>query len=179
MAWVLALSLVGCGDTNGTLPEGQPFDSIAGFSGSPIMNPGDDCLSCHSPSPLPDAGADAVQPLASGRPWTVAGTIYPTVDSLADGGLGLASIMVTDVTGRQLTLTSNAAGNFYTAEPLADLASIEVQNGGHRMVMQLSVVGSGALELVGSCNMCHQISATPGPTLGAFGAPGRLFIPPK
>jgi hypothetical protein len=130
------------------------------------MNPGDDCLVCHLSNGL-----------ASGRPWTLAGTVYPTADASPDAGLALAQILITDSTGKQLTLVSNAAGNFYTAEPLADLVDIEVQNGGHRLVMQTSVVGSGALELLGSCNSCHQLSSTPGTTLGVNGAPGRLFVP--
>ncbi len=168
MAGALALCFMGCGDPTGTVPEGQPFDSISGFSGSPTMNPGDDCLSCHHS----DGG------LASGRPWTLAGTVYPAANALADGGLGGAKILVTDVNGNQLTLSSNAAGNFYTAEPLADLAQIEVQNGDRRMIMQLSVVGSGSLELVGSCNMCHTNDPYSGdPGLGLYGAPGRLFVP--
>jgi hypothetical protein len=166
--WALALLSLcwGCGDPTGTLPEGQPFDAISGYSGSPVMNPGDDCLSCHVQGGL-----------ASGRPWTLAGTVFPAVDASPDAGLAQAQILVTDANGKQLTLLSNAAGNFYTAEPLADLVDIEIQKGDRRMIMQTSVVGGGALQLVGSCNSCHLVSATPGATLGLNGAPGRLFVP--
>jgi hypothetical protein len=128
------------------------------------MNPGIDCLSCHA------AGG-----LASARPWTLAGTVFPS--ATADAGVPGAQILVTDVNGKRLTLLSNAAGNFYTAEPLGDLTDIEVQNGSHRLSMQLGVIGTGALQLVGSCNRCHQIAANAGPTLGVSGAPGRLFVP--
>jgi hypothetical protein len=176
MAWALALFAFGCGDPTGTLPEGQPFDAIAGYSGSPTMNPGQDCLICHCSTACAPGQADGG--LASYRPWTIAGTVFPSASANVDAGLGQAQILVTDVTGKQLTLTSNAAGNFYTEEPLGDLTDIEVQSGGRRMVMQIGVVGSGALELVGSCNHCHTDQPYPGdPGLGLYGAPGRLFVP--
>jgi hypothetical protein len=135
------------------------------------MNPGADCLLCHTT--LNDGG------LASYRPWTLAGTVFTALDAQVDAGLPLAQVMVTDSTGKQLTMLSNAAGNFYTAEPLADLVDIEIQKGDQRMIMQTSVVG-GSLALVGSCNRCHQDTGnTASPTLGILGAPGRLFVPPN
>ena len=164
----LALTLVAaCGDSSGTLPEGQPFDDVAGLSGIPTMQPGADCLSCHV------AGG-----LASARPWTVAGTVFPSRAAAATQGVEGVEVLVTDANGKQLTLRSNGAGNFYTAESLADLVDIQVQNQTRRMRMDLSVVGGGSLRQVGSCNRCH-LDAPSGlsPTLGQQGAPGRLFIP--
>jgi hypothetical protein len=159
-----------CGASNGTIPEGQPFDDIAGFSGVPVMNPGFNCMLCHSA----DGGASAKQ-------WTVAGTVFPSANSPTNAGLQGAQILVTDKFGTQLTLTSNAAGNFYTDQPLGPLTDIEVQNGGQRLVMQLGVVSNdaGLLIPLGSCNFCHTLSpsAAPGGPLGIVGAPGRLFVP--
>lgn len=166
LAAALALCAVACGDPTGTLPEGQPFDAIAGFSGTPVMNPGSDCLVCHSQSGN-----------ASYRPWTVAGTVYAAALAPPDAGLAGATVLLTDVNGKQLALTTNAAGNFYTAESLGDLKDIELQAGEHRMVMQTSVVGGGSLATLGSCNRCHQDAVQQGVILGISGAPGRLFIP--
>lgn len=166
--WLLLCVLgLGCGDTSGALPEGQPLDEIAGFSGLPTMQPGVDCLSCHA------AGGRAAE-----RPWTVAGTVFPSVDAGLSSGLEGAQVLLTDTAGRQLTLTTNAAGNFYTAEALADLADVQIQRGQRRVRMELPAVGGGSLLLLGSCNRCHQDQPKAGaPVLGIQGAPGRLFVP--
>jgi len=155
----LSLALAGCGDTSGSLPAGDPLDQIGGFSGVPSMNPGVDCMSCHAP------GANA-----SDRPWTVAGTVFAFPGDLPDAGVEGAEILLTDVTGKKLTLHSNGAGNFYTIESLGALTDVEVQRGGRRMVMNLAVFDGGALSVVGSCNHCHQ-------PRGISGAPGRVFVP--
>jgi hypothetical protein len=161
-----------CGDQSGTLPEGDPFDQIAGYSGLPTMNPGMDCMVCHNAAP----GSNA-----SDRVWTVAGTVFSNRDAGVDDGVQGAQILVTDVNGQQLTLLSNSAGNFYTAQPLADLVDIEVQQGNRRMVMQIDVewAGPAPIAQVGDCNSCHTLVSGPSPTLGSQGAPGRLFIPPQ
>ena len=69
----------------------------------------------------------------------MSGTIYPTAGELPDAGLQGAQILLTDVNGKKLTLTSNGVGNFYTAESLAALTDIQVQRGSRRMVMNLAV----------------------------------------
>ena len=109
---------------------------------------------------------------------SVAGTVFPSRAAAATQGVEGVEVLVTDANGKQLTLRSNGAGNFYTAESLADLVDIQVQNQTRRMRMDLSVVGGGSLRQVGSCNRCH-LDAPSGlsPTLGQQGAPGRLFIP--
>ncbi|MHB1845292.1 MAG: hypothetical protein ACYCWW_10715 [Deltaproteobacteria bacterium] len=167
LAPTLALLSFACGDPTGTLPQGQPFDAVSGLSGTPIMDPGTDCIVCHSASGN-----------ASFRPWTVAGTVYGSPDAGAGAGLAGVSVLLTDVNGVKLTLQSNAAGNFYTAQPLGDLADIEVQEGDRRLIMQTSVVGGGSLALLGSCNRCHQEASASGVILGISGAPGRLYLPP-
>jgi hypothetical protein len=57
----------------------------------PSMNPGEDCLGCHS-------GDEA-------RTWTVAGTFSRG-----------AAVDVLDAAGKSFTLRGNAVGNFYSAE---------------------------------------------------------------
>ncbi len=151
-----------------------PLDVVAGFSGSPTMNPGLDCLSCHSATatltcPVPPCRA-------SYRPWTVAGTVYGDPNADAEAGVPNVEILVVDSAGKALTLVSNEVGNFYTAEPLTfPLTSVQVQNERHRMIMNLqpaTVVLQGAAGVpIGSCNLCHSQPA-------GFGAPGRLFVPP-
>ncbi len=155
----VSLALVACGDTDGRLPAGDPLDLIAGYSGVPVMNPGEDCMLCHTP------GGNAHD-----RPWTVAGTIFRSPIDLPDAGVEGAEILLTDVNGKQLTLHSNGTGNFYTIESLGPLIDVEVQNGTHREIMNLAVFDGGALSVVGSCNHCHQQN-------GINGAPGRVFLP--
>ena len=146
---------------------------ISGFDGLPGMNPGQDCMACHS-----------VGGQASGLQWSAAGTIFPTPYSAADDGLPNAEIQITDsaTPPRAMTLRSNGAGNFYTAEPLTAPLHVAVQFGGQRYQMQEAAP-------VGSCNHCHALiegTATavplPPPYLDAgfyYGIPptGRLFVP--
>jgi hypothetical protein len=163
------LALVACGQNPQTGDGGDtPLDVVAGWSGSPTMNPGLDCLSCHSAGSNPPF-------FANDRPWTIAGTVYASPDALADAGQPNVQILVTDANGQQLTLVSNAAGNFYTAEAVAfPLQSLMVQNKTHRMQMDLASPYTpipGFPSLTGDCNSCHTQPST-------FQAPGRLFVAP-
>ena len=72
-------------------------------------------------------------------------------------------MIVSDDTGKVLTLLTNAAGNFYTAEPLKFPIHVQAAAGGKRMAMS-SVPSSG------SCNSCHAQPAL-------NDAPGRVFVP--
>ena len=142
----LALTLLGaCG-------------GIDGLGGSAAMKPGEDCLRCHQ------ANGRATFPT-----FSVAGTIFGAADAPPDEGLSQAEILVTDATGKQLTLRSNGVGNFYTAEPLQPPLQVAAQWGRVRMTM-LEPPPSGA------CNSCHQV---PGPqvTAGFAAPPGRIFVP--
>ncbi len=179
---------MGC-DESGNAPLPAPLDQVAGFSGLPSMQPGADCMSCHR------AGGNA-----SARVWTVAGTVArrrrrlpppvtPGAGSGCPGGLEGVQVLLSDVNGQSLTLTTNAAGNFYTDQPLATLNTVMIQNGTRRMVMDLGLIGGGGAILANgvapsdgssdggvSCNVCHS-AAGPPPAFGRFGAPGSLFIP--
>jgi hypothetical protein len=168
-ALMFGLLLSSCGNQSGTLPEGDPFDQIAGQSGLPTMSPGSSCLVCHVNNGL-----------ATDRPWSVAGTVFGSPSSGLDGGVSGASILLTDSHGKQITLISNVAGNFYTGESFANLVDVEVQLGNQRLTMTLAD-GGVSLATISDCNRCHQLSGSPGASgpLGVAGAPGELFVPLK
>ena len=134
---LLALALVG------TAACGIPDHSA-------VMRPGEDCLACHNGQVAPD--------------WTVAGTVFSNANAPLEGGIPDAQILITDANKRTLTLTSNAAGNFYTSEMLDFPLHVEIQRGTWRMAMASSPSS-------GSCNSCHSIPK------GNPDVPGRLFIP--
>jgi hypothetical protein len=114
------------------------------------MHPGRACLSCHT---------------ASGGPsFSVAGTVYPASHDEDDcNGVAGVQIVLTDANGQTETLTSNAAGNFHLASPLAAPLSVKLVNGGKERVMTAHAPS-------GDCNSCHTQA-------GASGAPGRLLAP--
>lgn len=120
---------------------------------APIMQPGQDCMSCHA------AGTGTGAPV-----WTIAGTLYAAPDASDHAGIEGGHVYITDAKGNSFTLTTNSAGNFYTAEALAfPLAKVQAEFGGTRMAMV-------STPPTGSCNSCH---AQP----PLEGAPGRLFVP--
>ena len=133
------------------------------------MNPGSSCLICHVSGGL-----------ATDRPWSVAGTVFGSPASGLDGGLSGVQILLTDSHGKQITIISNVAGNFYTGETFADLVDVEVQLGSQRLAMTLGD-GGASPSAIGDCNRCHQLSTSPGASgpLGVAGAPGELFVPLK
>jgi hypothetical protein len=123
---VLGLLICGCAD-------------IAGFDGNPQMDPGQECLRCHSAS-----GA------ASSLIFSVAGTVYPGALAGTEGGLFNAEIDITDRNGHELALKSNGAGNFYSAEAIVFPASVSVNVGEQRFTMQEPSPS-------GQCNTCHAV----------------------
>lgn len=136
------------------------------------MNPGDDCLRCHS------AGG-----AAANLTFTVAGTVFPMATAAAGSGLAGVAIDVTDSNDTHLTLQSNAAGNFYTTEPLTPPFHVGLRFGASTFPMQ-EYPPSGA------CNGCHAIVAnqdgtfqtilTPpvGAATGFSRPPGHLYVYP-
>ncbi len=121
---------------------------------SPLMEPGNDCGSCHR--------SDGV---AKSMPWTLSGTLYADPKAPAAFGLEGAEVIATGTDGREVTLETNAAGNFYSREPLAFPVKIAVQRGAQRVEMGQKLDGPVA------CASCH--SETP-----KQGAPGRVYLPP-
>jgi hypothetical protein len=101
---------------------------------SPMMMPGEDCLRCHG------AGSDLR--------WYAAGTVYSDGQAKAGDGIQGAEVVITDGRGRSISLRSNGAGNFYTAETLAFPAKAEVRRNGKVSTMPMDVPQGG-------CNSCH------------------------
>jgi hypothetical protein len=168
------LTLVACGQNPQEGDGGDtPLDVVAGWSGSPTMNPGLDCLSCHCQGSPTCYG--------SYKPWSIAGTVFSSPDAQEDAGQPNVEILITDANGGQLTLISNSAGNFYTQEPLAfPLKSLMLQNKTHRMQMNVSTASPPGIPNLGSqsningisdCNSCHTLPSD-------YNAPGRLFVEP-
>lgn len=125
---------------------------VAGLDGSPAMEPGSDCQSCHK--------ADGS---GRGQPWTVAGTLFGAPNAKSNAGLLASYVLVTDADGYAWTLRTNESGNFYIAETLKFPLQVEVHRGD--LVMRMSEPVT-----TGSCNSCHTQPAR-------HAAPGRLFAP--
>jgi hypothetical protein len=121
---------------------------------SPLMRPGEDCMSCH-------AGANAAT--LEAPVWTVAGTVYDAVDPEPNAGVEDAYVHVTDAQGALLTLRSNAAGNFYAADPIVYPLQVCVERNGAMSCMRQPAP-------TGACNSCHTIPAQ-------NAAPGRITLP--
>ena len=118
---------------------------------SPIMRPGEDCLVCHNGSAAPK--------------WTAAGTVFGALDAAPDAGLRDVAITIVDATGKTLVLTSNSAGNFYTAAPFTPpFAGSAARHG--------FLQKSDGKPPSGACNSCHAIP----PTNNAL---GRLYLAPN
>ncbi len=117
----------------------------------PQMMPGSNCMTCHA-----EGGT-------SSHAWTVAGTVFNGPKGSSALLVYGAQVQVTDANGTELTLGTNGAGNFYTAEPLAFPIQVAVQYGDKVMKMQQAPPN-------GSCNSCHSGN-------GLNGASGELYVP--
>ena len=108
-----------------------------------LMAPGQNCMACHG--------------------FTVAGTVFGS--ATADSGSGLAgvTVIITDANSVDTTLTTNAAGNFFSGAALAlPLKKAAVVRNGTRTDMDGVPVGD--------CNRCHTLPAT-GLAAGRIHAP--------
>jgi hypothetical protein len=110
-------------------------------SQGPDMDPGQSCITggCH-------------------RRFTAAGTVYLHADSISAQGAANVLVTITDADGRQVMLTSNEVGNFWTDERLTFPWTTDVQLGS--VVRHMTPLIDR-----GSCNECH----TQPPTNGAAG----------
>lgn len=122
-----------------------------GASG-PLMNPGENCITCH-----------AANGSAAEKTFSIAGTVFAGPNDAADAGLSGVTITITDGSGTDTVLTSNAAGNFYSKAKLTlPLKKATVTRNGKTTAMS-GVPSPG-------CASCHTA-----PPVG--GAPGRLYAP--
>lgn len=123
-------------------------------NGQPFHFHGEDCSRCHV-----EGGK------ATNSVFTMSGTIYR--DYEGSEPLEGAEILLLDGSGKTVSMTSNAEGNFATDAPLrGGNYKAWVRNGGRTMPM-MTVPTIGTTSSWMSCNMHH----TPGSTRGA------LFVP--
>ena len=143
-------ALASCASDSDGVEGEREFD----FSTGPLMMPGEDCTFCHRPD----------SDYETAPHWSVAGTVYPSAQAgLGDGIAGVRVIMMDAAGGEILTLTTNSAGNFYSAVALPDLYRVSLEYEGERIEMPCPPPSGG-------CAKCHRR-----PPNGS--APGRLFIP--
>lgn len=152
-AAIIVLLLAGCGPLNGGLDPSTTCASglvwTAGNTGSPQMNPGHACIACH-----------AVE--KKSLVFAAAGTVYAQGGE-PNGCAGTAtgmSIELTDANGKTVSLTPNAAGNFYLEGTLATPYRA-------RLVHPGGVREMATPQTNGDCNSCHTAA-------GLEGAPGRI-----
>ena len=126
---IALLSLAGCGG-----------GESEGGEGGPTMQPGSNCMSCHT-------GGEA------GR-FTAAGTVYAGGGSSAVGLAG-AVVKIVPKTGATVTLTTNSVGNFYTSATLNPPLDISVSFGGNTNTM--------ASASSGACGSCHKPAGNAAP----------------
>lgn len=128
-----------------------------GNTESPLMRPGGACISCHTS-------------MGEGPSLAIAGTVYGSGREVDDcNGLRSTSsdpivVEVTDATGRVISMTPNAAGNFYDEEDIVAFpatAVVRYQGRERRMATPAPH---------GDCNACHTLR-------GAMMAPGRIVVP--
>lgn len=149
-----AALLVGCYDVSYVSPDvcSSGLQWTAGdMSGSPVMNPGQACIDCHTSE-------------GEGPKLSFAGTVFSR-RSEADDCLGTsdAKVYVTGSDGKTIEMVPNEAGNFYSMLQVAlPYTAILVANGQQEAMV--------TPQSSGDCNSCH--TAT-----GASGAPGRISLP--
>jgi hypothetical protein len=150
----LALSVLGLAACSAHSDAETDGDGVFGFETGPLMRPGEDCDFCHRPGSQYDTAPH----------WTLAGTVYPRADSAANAGVAGVKVIVSQPEGDEvLTLTTNAAGNFYTDARLPSPYRVALEYQGERIEMPCPPPSGG-------CAKCHRR-----PPNGF--APGRLFIP--
>lgn len=114
--------------------------TMAQLRNDALMLPGRNCQSCH----LPSGQAASVR-------FTISGTVFRSLSSSCNtGGVGDVKVEILDASGRvQATLTSNAAGNFYTAAAVTFPIRARVSKDGVTREMMSTTA-------IGSCAACHQ-----------------------
>ncbi len=149
-----ALSAAACGNGNGS-PAVCSTDSdwTQGDQGSPLMHPGDACIDCHTSR-------------GEGPKLALAGTVMAaTHDDTDCNGVQGATVEITGADGTVTTLTTNAAGNFYSESNTALSTPYTA-----KIIRGSATRAMGAAQTIGDCNTCHTAA-------GGSGAPGRILLP--
>jgi len=142
-----------CGDG---LPENCSTESgwDGDDEGSELMHPGGNCIGCHAEE-------------AEGPRFVVAGTVMNDLRDDTDcNGVAGVTVEITGADGQVVTLTTNAAGNFFLRESQGTVAmpyTAKLSYQGRERVMNTP-------QPSGACAACHSAK-------GADGAPGRVLVP--
>ena len=144
--------------------------------GRPTMNPGVDCVACHTIDPksaLPSA-PDEPGNRVSGLAFKFGGTVYS--DSLGTAPLKGVHLLITDALGHTVDAVSNEAGNFYSNEDVAVdnqfSVAIEYPAGSGKIAKMSThptptgIYGLKTLTRGIGCNGCHSqpnVQNKPGP----------------
>jgi hypothetical protein len=140
--------VTGCDPSN----DREPATAI---TPGPLMRPGWNCLAsgCHFPDKQP-------------RPpdWGAGGTVFATVDAPPDQGVEGVIVLLQDAEGKEVRLITNAAGNFFTPEPLKGPIDVTLERDRRRIKMPKPAPA-------GSCNFCHSQPPIP------EGPAGRIYAP--
>ncbi len=123
-----------------------------GLSESQQMQPGGNCIECHTM-------------MNEGPRFKLAGTVMRSQhDEDRCAGVGGITIEITGADSQVTTLTSNPAGNFFTTQTIATPYTAKIIDAeGNEKSMQ-------AAQTETNCASCHTEA-------GLNGAPGRIFIP--
>ena len=111
----------------------------------PLMRPGEDCLVCHG------GGGGGGEGEEEGKTWSFAGTVY---DQDTNEGVHGVKVDLVDSRGRSITAWSNAAGNFYSAEPMTPPFTATLTRGGRSFTGTPDPVSTAHMDY-GGCNGCH------------------------
>jgi len=109
----------------------------------PLMRPGEDCLGCHGGS---GGGEEEAK-----HHWTFAGTVF---DEGTGDGIHGVKVELVDSRGRTITVWSNAAGNFYSAEGFTPPYTVTLLRGDRSFVGVPDTVSQAHVDYAG-CNGCH------------------------
>ncbi|MSQ82809.1 MAG: hypothetical protein EXR77_07815 [Myxococcales bacterium] len=155
---ILASCAIGCVATgNDTIADSACSAQLkwaGGDKGSAFMNPGMDCVDCHTR-------------MGEGPKFVFAGTVFAKFSEadLCHGKSGIG-VEISGADGKITKATTNDSGNFYLQGKAGSIAlpyTAKVTYGGKERKM----VGPQANT---NCNSCH--TAT-----GTSGAPGRIVVP--
>jgi hypothetical protein len=98
----------------------------------PEMLPGRECKSCH-------------------RGYTASGTVFDTRDAACNTGVAGVTVEILDMPGNtQISLTTNAVGNFYTKAKLPTPFRARITAPDGRSQEMLGAMGDG------NCSRCHR-----------------------
>lgn len=163
LGWSLAMGLalgavvVGAASCDGDEgPANCSTDSVweGGDEESPEMHPGGNCIACHAEE------GDAPR-------FNIAGTVMNDIHDDTDcNGVEGVTVEITGADGQVITLTTNAAGNFFRRESDGAVAMPYTA----KLIYQGRERAMATPQSTGACAACHSAD-------GASGAPGRVLVP--